>query len=157
MPSDTPTKVLIVDDHEIVRKGLVMLISRQEDLVVAGEAGAAAEAVQKARELSPDVVVLDIRMPDGSGVEACRDIRAENPDVKVLMLTSYSDEEAVMGSIMAGASGYLLKEIRSEEIVDAIKRVGAGQSLLDPMVTASVLDRIRNGDDADDGWNQLTS
>ena len=103
------------------------------------------------------MVVLDIRMPDGSGVEACRDIRAENPDVKVLMLTSYSDEEAVMGSIMAGASGYLLKEIRSEEIVDAIKRVGAGQSLLDPMVTASVLDRIRNGDDADDGWNQLTS
>jgi len=91
MPSDTPTKVLIVDDHEIVRKGLVMLISRQEDLVVAGEAGAAAEAVQKARELSPDVVVLDIRMPDGSGVEACRDIRAENPDVKVLTLTSYSD------------------------------------------------------------------
>ena len=157
MPSDTPTKVLIVDDHEIVRKGLVMLISRQEDLVVAGEGGAAEEAVQKARELSPDVVVLDIRMPDGSGVEACRDIRAENPDVKVLMLTSYSDEEAVMGSIMAGASGYLLKEIRSEEIVDAIKRVRAGQSLLDPMVTASVLDRIRNGNDADDGWNQLTS
>ena len=139
MPSDTPTKVLIVDDHEIVRKGLVMLISRQEDLLVIGEAGAAAEAVQKARELSPDVVVLDIR--------------AENPDVKVLMLTSYSDEEAVMGSIMAGASGYLLKEIRSEEIVDAIKRVGAGQSLLDPMVTASVLNRIRNGNDADDGWN----
>ena len=91
MPSDTPTKVLIVDDHEIVRKGLVMLISRQEDLVVAGEAGAAVEAVQKARELSQDVSVLDIRMPDGSGVEACRDIRAENPDVKVLMLTSYSD------------------------------------------------------------------
>ena len=85
------------------------------------------------------------------------DIRAENPDVKVLMLTSYSDEEAVMGSIMAGASGYLLKEIRSEEIVDAIKRVGAGQSLLDPMVTASVLDRIRNGNAADDGWNQLNS
>jgi DNA-binding NarL/FixJ family response regulator len=143
MPSDTPAKVLIVDDHEIVRKGLVMLISRQEDLVVTGEAGAAAEAVQKARELSPDVVVLDIR--------------AENLDVKVLTLTSYGDEEAVMGSIMAGASGYLLKEIRSEEIVDAIKIVGAGQSLLDPMVTASVLDRIRNGNDADDGWNQLTS
>jgi DNA-binding NarL/FixJ family response regulator len=157
MPSDTPTKVLIVDDHEIVRKGLVMLISRQEDLVVAGEAGSAAEAVEKARELIPDVVVLDIRMPDGSGVEACRDIRAENPDVKVLMLTSYSDEEAVMGSIMAGASGYLLKEIRSEEIVDAIKKIGAGQSLLDPMVTASVLERIRNGNEADDAWNQLSS
>jgi DNA-binding NarL/FixJ family response regulator len=157
MPSDTPTKVLIVDDHEIVRKGLVMLISRQEDLVVAGEAGSAAEAVAKARELSPDVVVLDIRLPDGSGVEVCRDIRAENPDVKVLMLTSYSDEEAVMGSIMAGASGYLLKEIRSQEIVDAIKKIGAGQSLLDPMVTASVLERIRKGNDADDGWNQLSN
>ncbi len=157
MQSKTPTTVLIVDDHEIVRKGLVMLISRQEDLVVAGEAGSAAEAVDKARELSPDVVVLDIRMPDGSGVEACRDIRAENPDVKVLMLTSYSDEEAVMGSIMAGASGYLLKEIRSEEIVDAIKKVGSGQSLLDPMVTAGVLERIRNGNDADDGWNQLSN
>jgi two-component system response regulator DevR len=157
MPSDTLTKVLIVHDHEIVRKGLVMLISRQEDLVVAGEAGSAAEAVEKARELTPDVVVLDIRMPDGSGIEACREIRAENPEVKVLMLTSYSDEEAVMGSIMAGASGYLLKEIRSEEIVAAIKKVGAGQSLLDPMVTASVLERIRNGNEADDAWNQLSN
>jgi len=111
MPSDTLTKVLIVHDHEIVRKGLVMLISRQEDLVVAGEAGPAAEAVEKASELTPGVVVLDIGMLDGSGIEACREIRAENPEVKVLMLTSYSDEEAVMGSIMAGASGYLLKEI----------------------------------------------
>lgn len=157
MPTDTPVKVLIVDDHEIVRKGLVMLISRQDDLIVAGEAGTAAQAVERARELSPDVVVLDIRLPDGSGVEACRDIRAENPHTKVLMLTSYSDEEAVMGSIMAGASGYLLKEIRSQEIVDAIKKIGAGQSLLDPMVTAGVLERIRNGNDADDGWNQLSN
>lgn len=157
MQSETPKKILIVDDHEIVRKGLVMLISRQEGLVVAGEAGSAAEAVEKAKELSPDVVVLDIRLPDGSGVEACRDIRAENPDIKVLMLTSYSDEEAVMGSIMAGASGYLLKEIRSQEIVDAIKKIGSGQSLLDPMVTAGVLERIRNGNDADDGWNQLSN
>jgi len=157
MPSDTLTKVLIVHDHEIVRKGLVMLISRQEDLVVAGEAGSAAEAVEKAREHTPDVVVLDIRMPDSSGIEACCEIRAENPEVKVLMLTSYSDEEAVMGSIMAGASGYLLKEIRFEEIVAAIKKVGAGQSLLDSMVTASVLERIRNGNEADDAWNQLSN
>lgn len=157
MPNETPVKVLIVDDHEIVRKGLVMLISRQDGLVVAGEAGTAEEAVERARELLPDVVVLDIRLPDGSGVEACRDIRAENPDTKVLMLTSYSDEEAVMGSIMAGASGYLLKEIRSQEIVDAIKKIGAGQSLLDPMITAGVLERIRNGNDVDDGWNQLSN
>lgn len=156
MKSDGPLKVLIVDDHDIVRKGLVMLISRQEDLVVAGEAGTAAEAVAKTRELSPDVVVMDIRLPDESGIEACREIRSQNPDVKVLMLTSYSDEEAVMASIMAGASGYLLKEIRSQEIVDAIKRVGAGQSLLDPSVTASVLERVRRGNKEDDALAQMT-
>ena len=159
MKADQPLNVLnvlIVDDHEIVRKGLVMLISRQEDMRVVGEAGTAAEAVQQAHDLSPDVVVLDVRLPDESGVEACRDIRAENPGIKVMMLTSYSDEEAVMGSIMAGASGYLLKEIRSQEIVEAIRRVGAGQSLLDPGVTAAVLERIRRGKE-DDPWSDLTS
>ena len=155
MASVTPLRVLIVDDHDIVRKGLSMLISRQEDLEVVGEAGTAAEAIEAARHLSPDVVVLDIRLPDATGVEACRDIRAHNSDIKVLMLTSYSDEEAVMGSIMAGASGYLLKEIRSQEIVEAIRRVGAGQSLLDPAITAGVLERVRRGD-GDDKWSQLT-
>jgi DNA-binding NarL/FixJ family response regulator len=145
MKANRPLRVLIVDDHDIVRKGLAMLLSRQEDMVVAGEAGTAAEAVDKATELVPDVVVLDIRLPGESGIEACRDIRAHNPDVKVLMLTSYSDEEAVMGSIMAGASGYLLKEIRSQEIVEAIRRVGQGQSLLDPAVTNQVLERVRRG------------
>ncbi len=151
-----PLNVLIVDDHDIVRKGLVMLISRQEDMRVVGEAGTAAEAVQQARDLSPDVVVLDVRLPDESGIEACRDMRADNPEIKVLMLTSYSDEEAVMGSIMAGASGYLLKEIRSQEIVEAIRRVGAGQSLLDPGVTAGVLERVRRGKE-DDPWSDLTT
>ena len=155
MATDKPLKVLIVDDHDIVRKGLVMLMSRQEDLQVVGEAGTAEEAVEKARDLYPDVVVLDIRLPDGSGIEACRDIRSLNPDIKVLMLTSYSDEEAVMGSIMAGASGYLLKEIRSQEIVEAIRRVGANQSLLDPAVTEGVLERVRRGND-DDAWGRLT-
>ena len=145
MASDNKLKILIVDDHDIVRKGLAMLVSRQDDLSVVAEAGTVAEAVEKARQSGPDVVVMDIRLPDGTGIEACRDIRDENPDVKVLMLTSYSDEEAVMGSIMAGASGYLLKEIRSQEIVDAIRRVGAGQSLLDPVVTASVLERVHRG------------
>ena len=149
MASNDKLKILIVDDHDIVRKGLAMLISRQEDLSVVAEAGTVAEAVEKARDSVPDVVVMDIRLPDGSGIEACRDIRDENADVKVLMLTSYSGEEAVMGSIMAGASGYLLKEIRSQEIVDAIRRVGSGQSLLDPTVTAAVLDRVRRGKEQD--------
>ncbi|MBO19219.1 MAG: DNA-binding response regulator [Chloroflexi bacterium] len=149
MAANSTLKILIVDDHDIVRKGLAMLVSRQEDLSVVAEAGTVAEAVEKARESSPDVVVMDIRLPDGSGIEACRDIRDENGDVKVLMLTSYSDEEAVMGSIMAGASGYLLKEIRSHEIVDAIRKVSSGQSLLDPTVTASVLDRVRRGKEED--------
>jgi len=142
-------KILIVDGHDIVRRGLAMLISRQEDLSVVAEAGTVAEAVEKARESVLDVVVMDIRLPDGSGIEACREIRDENNDIKVLMLTSYSDEEAVMGSIMAGASGYLLKEIRSQEIVDAIRTVGSGQSLLDPTVTASVLERVRQGKEED--------
>ncbi len=148
--------VLIVDDHDIVRKGLTTLISRQQDLSVAGEAGTAAEAVEKASELAPDVVVLDIRLPDASGIEACREIRSQNSNIKVLMLTSYSDEEAVMGSIMAGASGYLLKEIRSQEIVEAIRQVGTGRSLLDPAVTAGVLERVRRGKD-DDKLDQLTN
>ena len=154
-PAKTLT-VLVVDDHDIVRKGLTTLISRQQDLSVAGEAGTAAEAVEKASELAPDVVVLDIRLPDASGIEACREIRSQNSNIKVLMLTSYSDEEAVMGSIMAGASGYLLKEIRSQEIVEAIRQVGAGRSLLDPAVTAGVLERVRRGKD-DDKLDQLTN
>ena len=149
MAANAKLKILIVDDHDIVRKGLAMLVSRQEDLTVVAEAGTAAEAVEKARKTVPDVVVMDIRLPDGTGIEACREIRNDNSDVKVLMLTSYGDEEAVMGSIMAGASGYLLKEIRSQEIVDAIRRVGSGQSLLDPSVTASVLERVRRGKEQD--------
>ena len=149
-------RVLLVDDHDIVRKGLNMVVSRQPDLDVVGEAGTAAEAVEKAEKLTPDVVVMDIRLKDATGIEAGRDIRSQNSDIKVLMLTSYSDEEAVMGSIMAGASGYLLKEIRSQEIVDAIRRVGAGQSLLDPAVTAAVLERVRLGKEEDQRWVHLT-
>lgn len=145
MATDKRLKVLIVDDHDIVRQGLAMLLARQEDLLVIGEAGTVAQAVKTAGELEPDVVVLDIRLPDGSGVEACREIRDNNKNIKVLMLTSYGGDEAVMGSIMAGASGYLLKEIRSQEIVDAIRTIGGGRSLLDPSVTAGVLDRVSRG------------
>ena len=155
MAADGPLRVLIVDDHDIVRKGLAMLMSRHEDLQVVGEAGTAAQAIEMANALASDVVVMDIRLPDASGIEACREIRELNPDIKVLMLTSYSDEEAVMGSIMAGASGYLLKEIRSQEIVEAVRKKGGGQSLLDPAVTGGVIERIRRGKD-DDKWAQLT-
>lgn len=150
-----PLRVLIVDDHDIVRRGLTAVLSRREEFLVVGEAGTAAEAVRKARELSPHVVVLDIRLPDASGVEACREMRAQDPNVRVLMLTSYSDEEAIMGSIMAGASGYLLKEIRSQELVDAIQRVGDGQSLLDPAVTAKVMEQVRGPKAVDAKWAQL--
>ncbi|GBD10646.1 Transcriptional regulatory protein DevR (DosR) [bacterium HR23] len=136
-------RILVVDDHEVVRQGLRSLLERQEGFEVVGEAGSVAEAVEAALHLNPDVVVMDVRLPDGSGVEACREIRAANPSTKVLMLTSYPDEEAVIDSIMAGASGYVLKQVRARELVDAIRRVGQGESLLDPTVTQKVLERIR--------------
>ena len=142
-------KILIVGGHDIVRKGLAMLVSRQDDLCVVAEAGTVAKAVEKAREYIPDVVIMDIRLPDGSGIEACRDIRGENAGIKVLMLTSYSDDDAVLGSIMAGASGYLLKKNHSQEIVEAIRKVDLGLSLLDYMVTARVLKRARLSDKND--------
>ena len=143
MVSTDKLKVLIVDDHDIVRKGLAMLVSRQDDLSVVAEAGSGAEAVEKPLASNPDVVVMDIRLPDGSSIEACRDIRDENADIKILMLTSYSDEDAVIGSIMAGASGYLLKKNHSQEIVDAIRKLNTGQSLLDHTVAAGVLEGAR--------------
>ena len=142
MPTSDKLKILIVDDHDIVRKGLAMLVSRQDDFSVVGEAGTVSEALKKARASAPDVVVMDIGLPDGSGIEACRDIRDDNPDIKVLILTSLSDEEAVVSSIIAGASGYLLKKAHSQEIVDAIRKLDSGQSLLDPMVISGVLERV---------------
>ena len=143
MVSNNKLKILIVDDHDIVRKGLAMLVSRQDDLFVVAEAGTVAEAVEKSRSYNPDVVVMDSRLPDGSGIEACRDIRDENANIKVLMSTSYGGEDAVIDSIIAGASGYLLKKTHSQELVDAIRKLATGKSLLDPTVTASVLERVR--------------
>ena len=135
--------ILIVDDHEVVRMGLRTLLERQPGFLVVAEAGTAAESVIAARQSQPDVVVMDIRLPDGSGVEACREIREERPDTKVIMLTSYADEDAVIGSIMAGASGYLLKQTRGQSLTEAIAQVARGQSLLDPAVTNKVLERMR--------------
>ncbi|HEX6970998.1 MAG TPA: response regulator transcription factor, partial [Limnochordia bacterium] len=136
-------RVLLVDDHEVVRIGLRALLQRAPDLEVAGEAGSAEEAVAQAARLRPDVVVMDVRMPGGSGIEACREIRQAQPDTRVLMLTSYPDEEAVLASVMAGASGYVLKEIGGGELLAGIRAVAAGKSLLDPQVAAVVLDRVR--------------
>lgn len=136
-----PLRILIVDDHEVVRKGLRSLLGHRFHIV--GEAATMAEAIRESARAEPNVVVMDIRLPDGSGVEACREIRAAQPETKVLMLTSYADDEAVVASILAGASGYLLKQTRGRELARAIETVGAGGSLLDPMVTQKVFDRVQ--------------
>ena len=156
----SPLRLLVVDDHEVVRQGLVALLERREIFQVVAEAGSVAESIEQARRHRPDVVIMDVRLPDGSGIEACRAIRAELPDTKVVMLTSYPDEEAVLSAIVAGASGYLLKQIRGRDLVAALETVGRGGSLLDPAVTERVLDRIRRiatGSSETDELSQLTT
>ncbi|MCI0890109.1 MAG: response regulator transcription factor, partial [Chloroflexi bacterium] len=143
-------RVMIVDDHEVVREGLRSLLRRRQELAVVGEAGSMASAIEEARRTEPDVIIMDVRLPDGSGVEACREIRAERPDTKVIMLTSYADEEAVFASIMAGAVGYLLKQTSTKTLIEAIERVMQGESLLDPAVTQRVLERVRSGKQDED-------
>ena len=149
-------KILLVDDHEVVRAGLKSLIDSQDDMAVVGEAGSAEEGVRRVGYDEPDVVVLDVRLPDASGVEACREIRERFPDVNVLMLTSFADEEALMAAILAGASGYVLKRIKSDELVDDIRRVGAGESLLDPEMTDRLFTRLRTGSTEDPLLGKLT-
>ena len=163
MPETDPPPIrslslLIVDDHEVVRQGLVAMFERRPGFHVVAEAGTVAEAVEAARRFRPDLVVMDVRLPDGSGVEACREIRAELPETKVVMLTSYPDEEAVMSAIIAGASGYLLKQVRARDLVAALEAVARGESLLDPAVTGRVLERVRRIATADqpDELAQLT-
>jgi len=143
--SERRLRVMLVDDHEVVRSGLKSMLQAQPDISVVAEAGSVTEAVQQAAAVRPDVVVMDVRLTDGSGIEATREIRAQRPETKVLMLTSFADDEALFASIMAGASGYVLKQIRGGELVRGIRTVGSGQSLLDPSVTAAVLDRLRKG------------
>jgi len=142
-PAPAPFRLLIVDDHEVVRQGLVALLSRREAFQVVAEAGTVAEAIEQALRFRPDIVIMDVRLPDGTGIEACREIRAELPDTRVVMLTSYPDEEAVLSAIVAGASGYLLKQIRARDLVSALEAVGRGESLLDSAVTEKVLERVR--------------
>lgn len=150
------TRVLICDDHEVVREGLRGLLSRQAGMSVVGEAGTVAESIEAAARAKPDVVIMDVRLPDGSGVEACRAIREARPETRVIMLTSYADDEALFASIIAGASGYLLKQTRGQAVVDAITAVAAGRSLLDPDVTGKVLERLRESRAEDPAIASLT-
>jgi two-component system, NarL family, response regulator DevR len=154
-----PLSLLIVDDHEVVRQGLAALLGRRPEFHVIAEAGTVAEAIAAARKFRPDLVVMDVRLPDGSGIEACREIRAEMPETRVVMLTSYPDEDAVLSAIIAGASGYLLKQVRARDLVAALEAVGRGESLLDPAVTGRVLERVRRiaTSDQPDELAQLTS
>ncbi|WP_030755120.1 MULTISPECIES: response regulator [unclassified Streptomyces] len=145
MREDGKIKVFLLDDHEVVRRGVHELLSVEEDIVIVGEAGTAADALVRIPATRPDVAVLDVRLPDGSGVEVCREVRSQDEDVKCLMLTSFADDEALFDAIMAGASGYVLKAIRGNELLSAVRDVAAGKSLLDPIATARVLERLRDG------------
>ncbi len=149
-------RVFLLDDHEVVRRGLRELLEDAGDLEVVGEASTAAEARQRIPATRPDVAVLDVRLPDGNGVEVCRDIRSDDESIACLMLTSYTDDEALFEAIMAGAAGYVLKQIRGNELVDAIRTVASGQSLLDPAATARVLERLREGEATDEKVAGLT-
>ncbi len=138
------TRILIVDDHEVVREGLRALLARREGFEVVGQAGTVEQAIAEAARSEPDVIVMDVRLPDGSGIEACREIREVRPETKVIMLTSYADDDAVFASILAGAAGYVLKQTRGSVLADAIAAVSRGESLLDAAVTQKVMDRVRS-------------
>jgi two-component system response regulator DevR len=141
----TRTTVFLLDDHEMVREGLKVMLEASGRVEVVGESDSAEEAAHRIPAIKPDVAILDARLPDGSGIEVCRTIRAVDPSLKALILTSYDDDEALFSAIMAGASGYILKDVKGHDFVDAIERVAAGQSLIDPTLMARVLDRVRNG------------
>ncbi len=152
-------RVLLVDDHELVRRGLQSILDRNPEIAVVGEAGSMQAGIAEAARLQPDVVVMDLRLPDGSGVEACRQIRAENPEARVLILTSHADEDALFAAVLAGAAGYVLKDLDPQGILHGILTVGRGGSLLDPQMATRVLDRMRHGSSqhpADDAFSALS-
>jgi DNA-binding NarL/FixJ family response regulator len=153
---DEQIRVFLLDDHEIVRRGLRELLESEPDIVVVGESDSAAEAARRIPALRPNVAILDGRLPDGSGIDVCREIRSVDPSINALILTSYDDDEALFAAIMAGAAGYVLKLIHGTDLIGAVRRVAAGQSLLDPAVTAQVLQRVREGPPTDPALAQLT-
>jgi len=149
-------RILLVDDHEIVRRGIADLIGTQEDLEVVGEAASVAEALARAPQVNADVAILDVRMPDGNGIELCRELRSQLPDLNCLMLTSYADDEALVDAIMAGASGFVLKQVLGSDLINAVRTVGTGGSLLDPKTTTALMNRIRREREEQDPLHTLT-
>lgn len=154
--TDPVVRIFLLDDHEIVRRGIRDLLQTEPDLVVVGEASTVAEARARVPALRPDVAILDVRLPDGSGIDLCRDIRAQDPTIHGLILTSFDDDDAVFAAIMAGAAGYVLKQVRGSHLIDTVRQVAAGRSTLDPRVTAAVLDRLRSGPPSDPALERLT-
>jgi len=149
-------RVFLLDDHEVVRRGVRDLLEAEDDIEVVGEAGSVEEAVGRIIAIGPDVAVLDVQLGDGSGVEVCRDVRSARPELACIMLTSFADDEALFEAIMAGAAGFVLKQIKGSDLIDAVRRVAAGESLLDPRMTARVLERIRRGPEEDERLKDLT-
>jgi two-component system response regulator DevR len=149
-------RVFLLDDHEIVRRGLRELLESEGDIEVVGESGLAKEATARIPALRPDVAVLDGRLPDGSGIDVCRDVRSVDPTIKALILTSYDDDDALFSAIMAGAAGYVLKQVRGTDLLETVRRVAEGKSMLDPGVTAQVLERLRRGPEESDALAVLT-
>jgi two-component system, NarL family, response regulator DevR len=157
VPSVTsPIRVFLLDDHEVVRRGLNDLLANAPGMSVVGEAGSAADAIRRIPVVRPDVAILDARLPDGSGIDVCREIRSKSPDTRCLILTSYDDDDALFAAVMAGAAGYLLKEIGGTSLTDAIRAVAAGKSMLDPAVTGKLLERLRHPPVTDPRLNSLT-
>ncbi|EGD43122.1 response regulator transcription factor [Nocardioides sp. WG-D5] len=157
MLTETRTiRVYLLDDHEVVRQGLTTLLDSHDDIAVVGQGGTAAQAREDIDRIQPDVCVLDARLPDGSGIEVCREVRAAYPDMLALILTSYDDDEALFSAIMAGAKGYVLKDIRGNDLVEAIRTVSGGGSLLDPLMTAKVMEKMRNPDGESPQMQALT-
>jgi two-component system, NarL family, response regulator DevR len=154
--TERPIRVFILDDHELVRRGLTDLLTTTNDLIIVGEAATAAEALRRIPAAAPDVALLDARLPDGSGIDVCREIRSTHENVRCLILTSYDDDEALFAAVMAGASGYLLKQIGGNNLIEGIRQVAAGRSLLDPAVTQKLLDRLRNPVEPDPVPGSLT-
>jgi two-component system response regulator DevR len=142
-------RIFLVDDHEVVRRGVRDMLEAEDDFEVVGEAGGVEEALNRISATNPDMAVLDVRLPDGNGVELCRELRSRHPSLACLMLTSFDDDEALVEAIMAGAAGYVLKQVKGHDIIEAVRLVGSGRTLLDPAMTARVIERLRNGPSED--------